>query len=125
MFQSFSGRLLNHLFYYTNKNISVKPFFNLHYLSLLQLPFTRSRTAQFMEYLAVITAPNHQSYTLKKMFSPPWVSLHFDLSTSRCLKILIMPCKIPPPGTNNLLSIYFLRANFVSSRLTYNGRKSL
>ena len=31
-----------------------------------------------MEYLALITAPNHQSYTLKKMFSPPWVSLHWE-----------------------------------------------
>ena len=39
IFQSLYGSLLNHLFHYTNKNISVKPLFNLHYLSLFQLPF--------------------------------------------------------------------------------------
>ena len=32
-----SRSLLNHFFQYTNKNISVKPLFNLHYLSLFQL----------------------------------------------------------------------------------------
>ena len=58
-FQSLFGSLLNHLFHYTNKNISVKPLFNLHYLSLFQLPFTRSKIVQFMEDLAVITAQNH------------------------------------------------------------------
>ena len=59
IFQSLYGSLLNHLFHYTNKNISVKPLFNLHYLSLFQLPFTRSKIVQFMEDLAVITALNH------------------------------------------------------------------
>ena len=58
IFQSLYGSLLNHLFHYTNKNISVKPLFNLHYLSLFQLPFTRSKIVQFMEDLAVITAQN-------------------------------------------------------------------
>ena len=48
--------LLNHLFQYTNKNISLKPLFNLHYLSVFQLPFTRSKFVQFMGDLAVITA---------------------------------------------------------------------
>ena len=37
MFETLFGSLLNHLFHYTNKNISVKPFFNLHYLSLFHL----------------------------------------------------------------------------------------
>ena len=59
MFQSLFGSLLNHLFHYANKNISVKPLFNLHYLSLFQLPFTRSKIVQFMEDLDVITAQNH------------------------------------------------------------------
>ena len=58
-FQSLFGSLLNHLFHYTNKNISVKPLFNLHYLSLFQLPFTPSEIVQFTEDLAVITAQNH------------------------------------------------------------------
>ena len=58
-FQSLFGSLLNHLFHYINKIISVKPLFNLHYLSLFQLPFTRSKIVQFMEDLAVITALNH------------------------------------------------------------------
>ena len=58
-FQSLFGSLLNHFFHYTNKNISVKPLFNLHYLSLFQLPFTRSKIVQFMEDLPVITALNH------------------------------------------------------------------
>ena len=61
MFQSLFGSLLNYLFYYANKNIQVKPLFNLHYLSLLQLRFTRSKIVQFMENLAIITALNHQS----------------------------------------------------------------
>ena len=60
IFQSLYGSLLNHLFHYTNKNISVKPLFNLHYLSLFQLPFTRSKIVQFMDELAVITAQNRQ-----------------------------------------------------------------
>ena len=51
--------LLNHFFQYTNKNISVKPLFNLHYLSLFRLPFTRSKFVQFTEDLAVITALTH------------------------------------------------------------------
>ena len=58
MCQSFIGSLLNHLFHYTNEKISVKLLFNLHYLSLFQLPLTRSKFVQFMEYLAVITALN-------------------------------------------------------------------
>ena len=37
MFETLFGSLLNHLFHYTNKYISVKPFFNLHYLSLFHL----------------------------------------------------------------------------------------
>ena len=52
----FYRSLLNHFFQYTNKNISVKPLFNLHYLSLFRLPFTRSKFVQFTEDLAVITA---------------------------------------------------------------------
>ena len=48
--------LLNHPFQYTDKNISLKPLFNLHYLSVFQLPFTRSKFVQFMGDLAVITA---------------------------------------------------------------------
>ena len=51
--------LLNHFFQYTNKNISVKPLFNLHYLSLFRLPFTRSKFVQFTEDLAVIKALTH------------------------------------------------------------------
>ena len=39
IFQSLYESLINHLFHYTNKNISVKPLFNLHYPSLFQLPF--------------------------------------------------------------------------------------
>ena len=58
MLQSLLASHLNHLFHYTNKNISVKPLFNLHYLSLFQLPFTRSKIVQLMEDLAVITALN-------------------------------------------------------------------
>ena len=38
------------------QNIWLKPLFTLHYLSLFQLPFTRSKFVQFMEDLAVITA---------------------------------------------------------------------
>ena len=56
--QSLLASHLNHLFHYTNKNISVKPLFNLHYLILFQLPFTRSKIVQLMEDLAVITALN-------------------------------------------------------------------
>ena len=48
--------LLNHPFQYTNKNISLKPLFNLHYLSVFQLSFTRSKFDQFIGDLAVITA---------------------------------------------------------------------
>ena len=59
MFQKFFGSLLNHLVPYT-KNISVKPFFNLHYLSLFQLPFSRSKFVQFMEDLALIITLNHK-----------------------------------------------------------------
>ena len=48
--------LLNHPFQYTNKNISLKPLFNLQFLGVFQLPFTRSKFVQFMGDLAVITA---------------------------------------------------------------------
>ena len=37
MFDTLFGSLLNHLFHYTIKNISVKPLFNLQYLSLFHL----------------------------------------------------------------------------------------
>ena len=42
------------------KNISVRPLFNLYYLSLFQLPFTRSKIIHFMEDLSLITALNHK-----------------------------------------------------------------
>ena len=42
MYEILFGSLLNHLFLYTNKNISVKPFFNLHYLHLLAQKFFSS-----------------------------------------------------------------------------------
>ena len=47
MFLSLFGSLLNHPFPYTIKNVSVKPLFHLHYLSLFQLPFTRSKIVHF------------------------------------------------------------------------------
>ena len=51
--------LLNHFFQYVNKNILLRPVFNLHYLSLFQLPFTRSKFVQFIEDLAVIAVLTH------------------------------------------------------------------
>ena len=80
--QSLLGSVLNHLFHYTTKNISVEPLFNLHSLSLFQLPFTRSKIAQFMEYPTVIIALNHQGYFWKHFVEFKGKTMHSVLSTS-------------------------------------------
>ena len=59
MFQNLFGGLFNYLFHYPNKNISVRPLFNLHYLNLFQPPFTRSKFVQFKEGLAALTVLTH------------------------------------------------------------------
>ena len=59
MFQSLFGSILNHLYRYTDENVSVRHLFNLHHLYFNSVPFTRSKIVQFMEDLDVSTALNH------------------------------------------------------------------
>ena len=141
MFQSFFYRsLLNHFFQYTNKNISVKPLFNLHYLSLFQLPFTRSKFVQFTEDLAVITALTHYGSfgkhfveRRKKTVTHQPRSVRIGKNWALCLKyaathslaaigsqLSTVPClyslQPPPPSTPFiLLKKYYLRWNHLTA----------
>ena len=58
IFQSLYGSLLNHLFHYTNKNIRSSLYLICITSVCFNYHFTRSKTVQFMEDLAVITAQN-------------------------------------------------------------------
>ena len=60
IFQSLYGSLLNHLFHYTNKNIRSSLYLICITSVCFNYHFTRSKTVQFMEDLAVITAQNRQ-----------------------------------------------------------------
>ena len=59
MFHSLFGNLVNHLYHYANENVSIKHLSLICITSILTTAFTCSKTAQFLEDLAVFTALNH------------------------------------------------------------------
>ena len=90
MLQSLLASHLNHLFHYTNKNISVKPLFNLHYLSLFQLPFTRSKNCSAHGGSCRNYSPKSVGYTQAP-------TLRYVLYKRTCIHLLISmktPCHL-------------------------------